>query len=285
MTTHDDLDPRDELASTHLDGLTSPEEGAAIAADPDLQARVAAMAAVRAALRAPVPVDPAARDQAIAAALRAADRYQSGVATVTDLTVAAARRRLPGRARRLVGVAAVIALLALAVGVVAQVGDDADEDLAATADDEAAETAGDDGAEEQSALDGAAPEAGTTAGGSRSAGAGGDTGESFRTASLGEFADVAALATAVGDRLSDQDESAPPPATSAAIEDDSSEQRCADRAAGVGEAGAAILLVGVAVLDGRDVVVTVVQRSDGRRMLTAADAGTCEEIATTELVS
>ncbi|MGE3618876.1 MAG: hypothetical protein AB7L84_00315 [Acidimicrobiia bacterium] len=70
---NDDLDPRDELASAYLDGALSAEEAAAVEADDDLLARVAAMRAVAAALRSlpPVDHDDSAREQAIAAALAA----------------------------------------------------------------------------------------------------------------------------------------------------------------------------------------------------------------------
>ena len=61
----------DELASAHLDGVTTPEEAARVAADPALQARVEALRRVRAAVSEAPPADPVARDAAIAAALTA----------------------------------------------------------------------------------------------------------------------------------------------------------------------------------------------------------------------
>ena len=61
----------DELASAHLDGATTPEEAARIAADPSLQARVEALRQVRAALGEVPPADPVAREAGIAAALEA----------------------------------------------------------------------------------------------------------------------------------------------------------------------------------------------------------------------
>jgi hypothetical protein len=67
--TDDALDPRDELASAHLDGATTPDEAAQVAGDEDLEARVAAFAASREAVRAVGgPVDEARREAAIAAA-------------------------------------------------------------------------------------------------------------------------------------------------------------------------------------------------------------------------
>jgi negative regulator of sigma E activity len=69
----DDLDPRDELASAHLDGETDAEEAASVAADDDLRRRVEAFDQVRELVARP-PDPPAGehRDAAVAAALAAA---------------------------------------------------------------------------------------------------------------------------------------------------------------------------------------------------------------------
>ena len=64
MTDHD---PLDDLASAHLDGVTTPEEAARVAADPELVARVEALRAVRAAVASSPAADPDRREQAIAA--------------------------------------------------------------------------------------------------------------------------------------------------------------------------------------------------------------------------
>ena len=121
MTDHD---PLDELASAHLDGATSPEEAAQVAADPALQARVEELRAVRDAVAAVPPVDPARRDAAIAAALAAFEEAgppePGRSASVTSLTEVAARRGRSARARRWLGAAAVIALLVALVPLVRQ---------------------------------------------------------------------------------------------------------------------------------------------------------------------
>ena len=152
MTDHDDLDPLDELASNHLDGRTTAAEAARIAGDAELQARVDAMAAVRDALRAPVHVDDLDRDRAIAAALSAFDDDGAVAPPVADLREVAARRRLPSRTMRVVGIAAAAVALALAVPVLSALdGGDADEEASSA--DEAAEEAA--SAEEASGLDAA----------------------------------------------------------------------------------------------------------------------------------
>lgn len=120
-------DRTDELASAHLDGATSPEEAAQVAADPALQARVEELRAVRAAVGALPPVDTARRDVAIAAAVfafedgasRAEDVASAGV---TSLAAVAARRGPSPRALRLVGVAAAVILLAALVPLLGQLG-------------------------------------------------------------------------------------------------------------------------------------------------------------------
>ena len=104
MTEHDD---RDELLSAHLDGATTGEEAARIAADPELMARLAALRDAAALVAAPVePASDDERDAAIAAAVATA----RGVAPVIDLD---ARRRRRVRLQ-LVSAAAAIAVLAVA---------------------------------------------------------------------------------------------------------------------------------------------------------------------------
>jgi hypothetical protein len=106
-------DPLDELASAHLDGLTSPDEARRIEDDPALVERVARLRAARDAVRvADRPVDPERRELAIAAALAAADG--PATAPVTSLAEVRARRGPPTWVR-LVGAAAAVALAALLI--------------------------------------------------------------------------------------------------------------------------------------------------------------------------
>ncbi len=128
MTDHDRLD---ELASAHLDGATSPEEAAFIAADPALQARVEELRAVRDAVGALPRVDPARRDAALAAALAAFEddgRETTGpIAPVRSLTAVAARRGPSPRARRLVGAAAAVVLLVALAPLIGKLGGSDDD--------------------------------------------------------------------------------------------------------------------------------------------------------------
>ena len=91
----------DELASAHLDGATSPEEAALVAADPALQARVEELRAVRDALaRGCPPVDADRRDAAIAAALAAFDEDAEPERPTAPVTAARAAARLSPTAVR-----------------------------------------------------------------------------------------------------------------------------------------------------------------------------------------
>ena len=119
----------DELASAHLDGATTPEEAARIAADPSLQARVEALRQVRAALSEVPPADPVAREAGIAAALEAfaeaTPTERSGALPAPP--VLAPRRGLSSTALRVLGAAAAIALLALLVPVLGRLADGDDQ--------------------------------------------------------------------------------------------------------------------------------------------------------------
>ena len=64
MTDDETPDPLDDLASAHLDGLTSPDDAARIEGDPALAERVAAFGEVRELLRAPVAIDARRREAA-----------------------------------------------------------------------------------------------------------------------------------------------------------------------------------------------------------------------------
>jgi hypothetical protein len=126
----------DELASAHLDGATSREEAARIAADPALQARVEELRRVRAAMGSPVAIDPARREAAIAAALAAfadtEDDEDSASAPVGPLATLAARRGPSPRAVRVLGAAAAVVLLALLVPLLGRLALSADDDSEAS---------------------------------------------------------------------------------------------------------------------------------------------------------
>ena len=115
----------DELVSAYVDGEATPEEIAAVEANPSLLARARVLRAVAGAVAA-APVVPApddARETSIAAALAAA----VGGAEVTDLAAERARRRL----RVLSIAAAVLVALAIGAGLFAQLGGDRTSSTAA----------------------------------------------------------------------------------------------------------------------------------------------------------
>ena len=123
----------DDLASAHLDGATTAEEAARVAADPALRARVEELRAVRDALAHVPPVDAGVRDQAIATALSALDEDDVPVAPVAPVTELAPRRRgLSRRMVRAVSAAAVVLLLALLVPVLSRVQDQDDDETASS---------------------------------------------------------------------------------------------------------------------------------------------------------
>lgn len=130
MTDDDHLD---ELASAYLDGAASPDEAAVVGADPALQARVAAMAEVRAALQQVVAAPADRRDAALAAAraaFEAGEPSDASPAAPAPLRSPAARWRWSPRTVRLVGAAAVVLLLAAVVPVLSRLGDDDDSQAA-----------------------------------------------------------------------------------------------------------------------------------------------------------
>lgn len=144
-------DDRDELASAHLDGQTSPEEDARIAREPDLQARVDAFRAVARQVGEPVAAAPEeARDAAITAAITAAIDAAHDEAPARDHPGQVLPHRR-GPARWLAVAAAVLVALALvpALGLL-DAGTDSSDDMAADAsgDEPTAESAedADDGA-------------------------------------------------------------------------------------------------------------------------------------------
>lgn len=133
----DPTDHRDELASAHLDGLTTADESAQVADDAELRARVERLGAAREALRATdanvtITADVEQRREAgIAAALAA---YDDEVAATTRSTLAAVPtvRRLraaePRRRWQVIGIAAAVLLLALAVPLLGSLDDGSDDE-------------------------------------------------------------------------------------------------------------------------------------------------------------
>ena len=267
-------DPLDELASAHLDGATTPEEAARIAADPALQARVEELRLARDALHGAVTaVDPAQRDAAVAAALAAFHEADApppqAAGRVTSLAEIAARRRTPGLALRILGAAAVLVLVALLVPLLAGPGDD-DAETADRASDELQETAGDaaDGGSAPAQPDGESEAAGgadaTTTTGSAT----------FSLAApLGSFEDVDALAAALtDDQTALRDDS-----------DDAGAPRCVEAPEAAYNSRAAAVVAADATVAGDRVEVVVVTDADGARTMTVWRADTCALIATRDL--
>jgi hypothetical protein len=185
----------DELASAHLDGTTSPEDAARLAADPVLRARVERLREIQAAIRAEPPVDEARRESAIAAALaafaeEAAEVTPAARATVTPL----APRRAPSpRANQLLRIAAVVILVALLVPLVLSLGDGGGDDEASFDRTGAAIEGANDGGEDTSAQ----------AGGEVAPESDGATLDGADVPDLGSFDDLDALARATS-RLAEE---------------------------------------------------------------------------------
>ena len=117
MTDHRPLDELGELASAHLDGVSTAEEAARVDADPEIQARMTAMGRIRQVMATPPPHSRQHREGAIAAALAAYDEEANPTPDVTPVT-----SRTWGRTPivwRVVGVAAAVALLFAVVPMVA----------------------------------------------------------------------------------------------------------------------------------------------------------------------
>lgn len=248
MTDHD---PLDDLASAHLDGTTSPDEAAQVAADPALLARVEALRAVRAAVREVPSVDPARRDAAITAALAAFDEAgrdepSDGRAFVTSLTEVRARRGPPARMLRLVGAAAVVLLLAALVPLVAHLGGSSDSDDSGATSAEAGSAIGDDGGGD---FDRSGADPTTTA----------TDEQAIESAPLGEYDSLDDLAAAVrGYRAPDYSFDSP----------DDVESRCASDLLSESTAdGGAIVGRRTASISGTPVLVVITSDADGDRRL------------------
>lgn len=268
----DEHDSFDELASAHLDGQTTPAEALRLAGDPELAARVDRLAAARKALRAAdAPVDPTRRDQAIAVAMDAFDEEAGALAprlaaaSVTALVPTATRWRRPSRrALGLAGIAAAVALLALAVPLIDRLDSGSNEDLATglgeTRDDMALREAT--GAPGSSAQDAAPPTALSMA----PAGA---------TPDLGPFSDLADLADAVRSQLGAARATESSSATaSGSGTTDAGPDPCADEQAG----GDPVLYTALAELAGQPVVVMVREEPDGGRTMVVLDREDCTTV-------
>ncbi|HJR26379.1 MAG TPA: hypothetical protein VJ804_12960 [Acidimicrobiales bacterium] len=266
--TDDALDPRDELASAHLDGETTPDEAQAIASDPQLSARVAALAATRDAVRtADGPVDETRREIAIAAALAAFDETGAEVTPIVGRRRPSAARWLP-----LVGVAAAVLAVALAIPVLTRDDDTPDEDLA-----QGLTTTLAPPAVAEDAFRAAEPN-----GSSRATEDETRTLAIVETADFGPQADVDALTAAVRARLVAGSPTtlsgSPPPMPSPEAE------TCLAplRQAAVDQGSATFLQV-TAVVDGQAVTGTVTQRPDGTQVLDVVAVDGCAPIASVQL--
>ena len=172
MTDPYDDHQLDELASAHLDGMTTPEEEERIAGDLELQRRVARLGSVRAALAEGPPVHDDHREAAITTALDAFD---------DDDRTAARTQRADRRLAALpvLAAAAVVVLIAAVATLLLRDADDDDltADGASSADSgEEAQSGG--GADEQAAASDAPIDAAAIT-------------------DLGDFADLSALEAAL----------------------------------------------------------------------------------------
>lgn len=269
-----DPDHLDELASAHLDGTTSPEEAAQVAADPALQARVDELRAVRAAVGALPPVDAARRDAAIAAALAAFEEGDSGAedgpaAGVTSLAAVAARRGPSPRALRLVGVAAAVVLLAALVPLLGRLGSSDDAETATRG--QTFEETGSSISDGATSDAGSAPLAGST------------VPEGTTTASaaapptdLGRFDDLAALVAAVDARAAQEIGDA---LTGLEAGSDSGDGCLSERSTQARANGARTIGAATATVAGDDVVALIVTDANGGRTLQVFLAETCTLLA------
>lgn len=271
------IDPLDDLASAHLDGQTTPAEDAQVAGDPAVAARVAELAAVRAAMQSDgPPVDEVRREASIAAALAAFDEGRAeaaapaGSAGVTPIAVAAARRRVSRRNVQVIGAVAVAVALAVAVPLLGVLDSDSpSEDLATSP-------------VEESAEDTAERDGGDAAGGAA---------DDFATAGplamsptapvdLGTFEDLDALEAAVATHVA-----APFAATTGDQASPTTAARTAEAASacsGADDAGQ-LVLTGTATLEDRPVLVFVHESTDGARTVRVVDAVDCSTISTRPL--
>lgn len=267
MTDHDTLD---EFASAHLDGATSPEEAARIAADPALQARVEELRAVRTSLQALPAVDPARREAAITAALTAFAEEADGagaegapIAPVTSLAAVAARRRPTPKALKLAGVAAAVLLVAVLVPLLGKLG--GSDDAAETAE---RSTNAQDGAGGAAADQAAPPESEMGLSTTTAYGAPGPP------VDLGRFDDLEALVAAA----EQSDPRDAPAAASGSAEENAAASCAADQTSDAVVAGASLVRTLTATLDEAPVVVLILTDVDGARSLRVFDSATCTSL-------
>jgi hypothetical protein len=251
---HDDFD---ELASAHLDGLTSPDEAARVDADPALRARVEELRAVRAALSELPVVDAARRDAAIAAALAAFEEEGTGkrVASPAPVTPLAPRRRLSPTTVRVLSAAAVVAVLALLVPLLSSI-DSGDDD--ATSFEATGNAIGGEG-------DDATSEDAETSGGSTTSAVDPAAADS----DLGTYDDLDALADAVTAGGLDPRAFVP--------------QEQADGLVHLCPSPTTVTEAGTAVVADEPVIVWIGTTQEGRRVLTVVRADGCEVIEEREL--
>lgn len=263
---HDPLDPLDELASAHLDGETSSDEAASVASDAQLLARVEGLSAARELLRrTEVTIDPKARDRAIEAALVAFEAEDASALPAQDdgAAVAAlaprAARRPSRRAIELLGIAAAVALLALAVPLLGRLDSGSNDNVAATA------------GQTGDAASGAAPNV-------KSAAPSTPAFDGDAVAHLGSFADVPQLTGAVRAALSGSNAYATESGRSAVSDSalESSTTPCSNERARIGSA----LYTALAELKGLPVVVIVRDDPAGGRSMVVLDASDCTTVAT-----
>ena len=257
MTDPNDFD---ELASAHLDGVTSPEEASRVEADPALQARVEELRAVRSALGWVPSVDAGRRDAAIAAALAAfaEDGAESDPAAPAPVTALSARRLSPATVRVLSAVA-VVAILALLVPLLSGI-DGGDDEASFESTGDALESAGDASTDGDDLLVPEESAATTTVPSGPDA-----------DADLGAYEDLDALADAVTTGPVDTRAVTP-------------EYQLGDGAARLcGSPPATSTQAGTAVVAGERVVVWVGITPEGGQVLTVLRADDCEVIDEREL--
>lgn len=265
----DPLDPRDELASAHLDGATGPDDAARVAADPELASRVDRFAATRDALRRATddePVDEARREAAIVAALAAfaepdpsVDADARALETAPALLVRPRRGRSRTRTLQLVGIAAAAALIALTMPLLDHLGSD-DSDDTATSSFEATGRSLAPSAEADASAGGGADGAASDAAG------GAGAFDASSGSELGAFADLAALRTAVRDQLGPKASSSTAPSPAHATAGTESAPACAPTAE------PDVVYTARATVAGRPVTVVVREDGSGQRTLVVLDA-------------
>jgi len=266
MTDHLHPDPQpddlDELASAHLDGTTSAEEAARVAADPALLARVEELRAVRDAVAALPPIDPARREAAIAASLAAFAEEGAAAAALAPVAslaaVAARQRQSPARYLRLVGAAAAVVLLAALVPLLGKLGE---SDDAAEATSGGFEDAG-------SSIGESAPEA------AADSGAGATTTTAAGATYLGSYASLADLVAAIEDR----DESDAGSDASTLGAQGSNGSGCPTDRSDELTGSSKSAIVSSATVAGDPVVVVILSAPDGARTLLVFSADGCERL-------